>query len=246
MIASRSPFRELEQVPLLLRKGLKPGWRLIVAVSRALAEGVRPTMAWIGASIVVLALALAAQAAVASRLPEGFWYVAGALPLILFCADWYREMTRETRPRFDPLWNAWNAWTPAEETPVEKRPVITESVAASYRVLNLSPGTPRSEVKAAYRRLVKQWHPDRFAADPAAQERAAAKLRSIIRAYQQVQSPAAAPRTAPRTRAATPPVLDRSSWMFATAIVLVGFTTLYVVSIKVFGVCGFLFLVALM
>jgi hypothetical protein len=34
--------------------------------------------------------------------------------------------------------------------------------------------------------------------------------------------------------------------MFATTIILIGFTTLYVVSAKLFGVCGVLFFVALL
>jgi len=248
VIASSSPLRGLEHVPPLLRCGLRPGWRLIVAVSRYLAEGVRPTMAWIGASVVLLALAMAAQAAAGSVLPSGFWYVAGAFPVLLFVSDWYREIIREERPRFDPLWNAWNSWTPADEPPIEEPPLIAASVARSYRVLELPPGTPASEVKAAYRGLVKRWHPDRFANNPVAQERASEKLRSIIQAYRHLQSPAGAPpRRAPGCRRTSGvPILDRSAWMFATAIILIGCTTAYVISPKLLGAVSLLVIVALM
>ena len=40
----------------------------------------------------------------------------------------------------------------------------------AYAVLGLSPPVTLSELKSQYRDLVKQWHPDRFQNDPAAQK----------------------------------------------------------------------------
>ncbi len=40
------------------------------------------------------------------------------------------------------------------------------SVAQDYRNLDLSPGTDFATVKKAYRRLMRVYHPDRYAGDP--------------------------------------------------------------------------------
>ena len=53
---------------------------------------------------------------------------------------------------------------------------MTEEIKQCYRALDLEPGATPAEVKAAWRELVKVWHPDRFPN--------AAKLRDINRAYE--------------------------------------------------------------
>ncbi len=50
-------------------------------------------------------------------------------------------------------------------------------------LLDLSPGASRSDIKDAYRNLVKVWHPDRFAHDPQLQQFAEQKLGKINEAY---------------------------------------------------------------
>lgn len=52
-----------------------------------------------------------------------------------------------------------------------------------YDVLGLPPGASTAEIKHAYRRLVRQWHPDRFAHDPRSQRVAEEKLKEINEAY---------------------------------------------------------------
>lgn len=52
-----------------------------------------------------------------------------------------------------------------------------------YDVLGLRPGASTAEIKHAYRRLVRQWHPDRFAHDPRSQRVAEEKLKEINEAY---------------------------------------------------------------
>lgn len=58
---------------------------------------------------------------------------------------------------------------------------------AEYRshlsTLGLQPGASRSAIKAAYLRLVKQWHPDQFVQDPQRQQQAEATLKAINVAY---------------------------------------------------------------
>lgn len=54
---------------------------------------------------------------------------------------------------------------------------------AALQVLELRAGASGPEIKAAYRMLVKVWHPDRFQDDKAMKDTADAKLKSINTAY---------------------------------------------------------------
>ena len=53
----------------------------------------------------------------------------------------------------------------------------------SYRILELSVGASQPDVRAAYHRLVRQWHPDKFHDDPDTKIIAERKIREIIGAY---------------------------------------------------------------
>ena len=57
------------------------------------------------------------------------------------------------------------------------------SPADSYRILELSMSASQLEVRAAYHKLVLQWHPDRFHHDPVIHPIAELKIREINRAY---------------------------------------------------------------
>ena len=61
---------------------------------------------------------------------------------------------------------------------------MTEEIKQCYRALDLEPGATPAEVKAAWRELVKVWHPDRFPNDAKLKAKGAAKLRDINRAYE--------------------------------------------------------------
>lgn len=58
-----------------------------------------------------------------------------------------------------------------------------DPTARAYAILGLERGCAPDHLKATYRRLVKRWHPDRFAADPAGQAEASARLREINGAF---------------------------------------------------------------
>ena len=60
-----------------------------------------------------------------------------------------------------------------------------------YKVLGVSPGASDDEIKQAYRRLAKQYHPDRNPGDPVA----AKKMQEVNAAYEQIKSPGAAQQT---------------------------------------------------
>ena len=55
-----------------------------------------------------------------------------------------------------------------------------------YQTLELSPGASAREVRAAYRRLARRWHPDPYTHDPAMRHYAGEKLRAINDAYERL------------------------------------------------------------
>ncbi|MBD1872447.1 DnaJ domain-containing protein [Nodosilinea sp. FACHB-131] len=57
-----------------------------------------------------------------------------------------------------------------------------------YQLFDLKPGASKQEVKQAYKRLVKQWHPDRFANDPINAKIAEEKIKVINVAYEVLQT----------------------------------------------------------
>lgn len=60
-----------------------------------------------------------------------------------------------------------------------------------YKVLGVSPNATDDEIKQAYRRLAKQYHPDRNPGDPVA----AKKMQEVNAAYEQIKNPEAYKRT---------------------------------------------------
>ena len=56
-------------------------------------------------------------------------------------------------------------------------------LARAYATLELSPGCSQRDATRQYKRLVKRWHPDRYAHDPQGQAEAALRLREINRAF---------------------------------------------------------------
>lgn len=53
----------------------------------------------------------------------------------------------------------------------------------AWAVLELKPGSTLDALRAQYRKLVKRWHPDRFAKDPTGQAEATERLQRINTAY---------------------------------------------------------------
>lgn len=60
-----------------------------------------------------------------------------------------------------------------------------------YRVLGISPDASDEEIKQAYRRLAKKYHPDLHPGDPVA----AQKMQEVNAAYEQIKNPEKAQRT---------------------------------------------------
>ncbi|HEX5032523.1 MAG TPA: J domain-containing protein, partial [Candidatus Eisenbacteria bacterium] len=79
-------------------------------------------------------------------------------------------------------------------------------VEKAFRTLGLEPGASPDEIRAAYRRLAKRNHPDKFVHDPRLQTQATARMKAINGAYRTLRPyldgtpppPPAPPRPPPR------------------------------------------------
>jgi DnaJ-class molecular chaperone len=58
-----------------------------------------------------------------------------------------------------------------------------DPIARAYAVIGLRPGASAQQLKQQYKRLVKTWHPDRWASDPVNQAEATQRMRAINEAY---------------------------------------------------------------
>jgi len=80
-----------------------------------------------------------------------------------------------------------------EESPPPRRARPPTPEEEAFKVLELAPGAPVDQIKARYKALVKQHHPDANGGDKAAEER----LKSINQAYTLLKSQAFGARQAP-------------------------------------------------
>ena len=74
---------------------------------------------------------------------------------------------------------------PAEAPP---RRAARHPLAQEYALLGLAPGADARAVQQAWRRAVRENHPDRFANDPAAQAAAQERFLQIQRAYERIMA----------------------------------------------------------
>ncbi len=82
---------------------------------------------------------------------------------------------------------------------------MTDDLHDCYRILDVKLGASREEIKRAYWELVRVWHPDRFAHDPALQRKAQEKLKQINLAYEQIgKSDGEEPRRAAQSEKSRP------------------------------------------
>src|SRR5512138_1426140 len=72
-----------------------------------------------------------------------------------------------------------------------------------YDILGMRPGASFREVRQSYLRLVREWHPDRFADDPPRQRLAQERLKTINEAYRVLEEALSGGHVPPS--AATPP-----------------------------------------
>ena len=80
--------------------------------------------------------------------------------------------------------DAYEHWQPPEPAPT---PAEDPVLARYYANLELPYGATLEEVKAAWKRLMKQYHPDRHAQDPAKREVANALCAQLTHAYKELE-----------------------------------------------------------
>ena len=90
---------------------------------------------------------------------------------------------------------------------------MVDPIARAYATIGVPRGASARELKRQYRRLVRQWHPDRWANDPVGQAEASNRMRIINDAYATLErlGPPEPQRTAagrPDARALTKEELD--------------------------------------
>jgi curved DNA-binding protein CbpA len=81
----------------------------------------------------------------------------------------------------------------------------------AYEVLGLKPGASQAQVKQAYRKLVKIWHPDRFA-DPTQKQQAEEKIKKINVAYNLLKSEQLPDTEEPPSASTTPVKVSVNRW----------------------------------
>ena len=80
--------------------------------------------------------------------------------------------------------DAYGHWRPPASPPA---PAEDPVLAGYYANLELPYGANLEEVKAAWKRLMKQYHPDRHAQDPAKREVANALCAQLTQAYKELE-----------------------------------------------------------
>jgi len=86
----------------------------------------------------------------------------------------------------------------------------SERIERAYATLELPPVSPPRETLRQYRRLVKRWHPDRYANDPQGQAEASQRMREINAAFA-VLRPTLSRFERPAPSSPKPPTVDRAA-----------------------------------
>lgn len=89
---------------------------------------------------------------------------------------------REARQAF----RAARAAAAPPAAPAGEAAPLPPHIAAFYANLELPPGASLSEVTRAFKRLLREYHPDRFAADPERQAAATRLVQDLSHAYREL------------------------------------------------------------
>jgi len=99
-----------------------------------------------------------------------------------------RERERQRREREEAARRAAGGRSGAGYSQASGRPSgPPQELVQAYRILGLAYGTPFPEVKAAYKRLLMQNHPDRNSATPEKRKRATEISAQINAAYHRIE-----------------------------------------------------------
>ena len=85
------------------------------------------------------------------------------------------------------LWERINGLR-AEAEKAHRQARRAQDADRHYRTLGVQRGASAAEIKAAWRRQMRDCHPDKFAHDPAAEARAHARSQEVNRAYEELSA----------------------------------------------------------
>lgn len=74
----------------------------------------------------------------------------------------------------------------ANYTSAKSNPPVNDKNKVFYEILEIKLGASQDEIKQAYKRLVKKWHPDLFFNNPKLQFQAQEKFKKINEAYKKL------------------------------------------------------------
>src|SRR4051812_6806943 len=83
-----------------------------------------------------------------------------------------------------------------------------DAIRTAYATLELSPGASERELRRQFKRLVRQWHPDRFR-DQRAQVEAATRMRQLNAAYHLIRETRRAAASSPEASASESSLVER-------------------------------------
>lgn len=97
--------------------------------------------------------------------------------------------------------NSFEAWEIEEEleqlkaqmrnphhTTAKSTPPVNDKNKVFYEILEIKPGAAQDEIKQAYKRLIKKWHPDLFFYQPPLQFSVQEKFKKINEAYEKLSA----------------------------------------------------------
>ena len=101
----------------------------------------------------------------------------------------YETLRTELEDRFEHIEEELWRWINEKQREINRHQTHAERLKQAHRfyeLLGVKPNASRSEIKEAWRKKMKTIHPDRFAHDPQAEQRAAEEARAVNQAYQEL------------------------------------------------------------
>jgi DnaJ-domain-containing protein 1 len=102
-------------------------------------------------------------------------------------ADAKKAAQDAKKARTEPAAKATAAADEPSAAPPPRRPRVTGGIDQYYANLELEPGADLETIKRAYRRLMRKYHPDKHAGDPAKFKAATELAQNLTKAYMELK-----------------------------------------------------------
>ncbi|MGF1533902.1 MAG: J domain-containing protein [Bernardetiaceae bacterium] len=97
--------------------------------------------------------------------------------------DWFKEENNDLDAEIEKILRQQEREDTHTQAPPPREPAFNPKENEYYRLLELAPNASMEEIKAAYRKMMKKYHPDRFPNDPTRQKAAVELTQKINVAY---------------------------------------------------------------